>query len=104
MLIVMAFFLLCDISNAQNYECSVKDLKYTVESGTSVNLTWSTDCPSVVRYKIFPTHLRWRACQNASLSDKTNFEIGETKMRFVAICSNDFNWDSTEAEEGIDGN
>ena len=40
-----------------------------------------------------------------STSDLTNgdeIEIGETKMRFVAICSNDFNWDASEAEEGID--
>lgn len=41
----------------------------------------------------------------ASTNDLTNgdeIEIGETKMRFVAICSTGFNWDSSQAEEGID--
>ena len=40
-----------------------------------------------------------------STSDLTNgdeIEIGETAMRFVAICSTDFNWDTSQTEEGID--
>lgn len=37
-----------------------------------------------------------------STSDLTSgdeVEIGETQLRFVAICSADFNWDTAEAEE-----
>ncbi len=29
-------------------------------------------------------------------------EIGETRMRFVAVCSKDFNWENAEQEEGED--
>ena len=40
-----------------------------------------------------------------STSDLTNgdeIEIGETRMRFVALCSNEFNWENAEREEGDD--
>ena len=40
-----------------------------------------------------------------STSDLTNgdeIEIGETRLRFVAICSATFNWDIAETEEGTD--
>ncbi|MDA8586199.1 FHA domain-containing protein [Rhodobacteraceae bacterium] len=40
-----------------------------------------------------------------STSDLTSgdeIEIGETQLRFVALCSDAFNWDITETEEGTD--
>lgn len=40
-----------------------------------------------------------------STSDLTNgdeVEIGETKLRFVAVCSSEFNWENAETEEGTD--
>lgn len=36
------------------------------------------------------------------LGDGDEIEIGETKLRFVAICSEEFNWTSAESEEGTD--
>ena len=38
----------------------------------------------------------------SDLKDGDKIEIGETEMRFVAICSAEFNWDVVENEEGID--
>ncbi len=38
----------------------------------------------------------------SDLADGDEIEIGETSMRFVAICSKDFNWDISETEEGTD--
>ena len=29
-------------------------------------------------------------------------EIGETRLRFAALCSKDFNWENVESEEGFD--
>lgn len=40
-----------------------------------------------------------------STSDLTNgdeIEIGETQLRFVALCSTEFNWENAETEEGND--
>ena len=36
------------------------------------------------------------------LSDSDEIEIGETKMRFIAICSDKFSWEDTETQEGSD--
>ena len=36
------------------------------------------------------------------LSDGGEIEIGETRLRFIAICSDAFNWDTAETEEGTD--
>ena len=36
------------------------------------------------------------------LSDGDEIEIGETRLRFIAICSDAFNWDTAETEEGTD--
>jgi len=38
----------------------------------------------------------------SDLKDGDEIEIGETKLRFVAICSDEFNWTSAETEEGTD--
>lgn len=38
----------------------------------------------------------------SDLKDGDEVEIGETQLRFVAICSADFNWDIAETEEGTD--
>ncbi len=36
------------------------------------------------------------------LKDGDEIEIGETRLRFVALCSDKFNWESAETEEGTD--
>ena len=36
------------------------------------------------------------------LNDGDEIEIGETRLRFVAICTDAFNWDTDEIEEGSD--
>lgn len=36
------------------------------------------------------------------IADGDEIEIGETRLRFVAICSGAFNWDTAETEEGTD--
>lgn len=38
----------------------------------------------------------------SDLKNGDDIEIGETRLRFVALCSKDFNWDMTETEEGTD--
>ena len=38
----------------------------------------------------------------SDLEDGNEIEIGETKLRFVALCSKEFNWDIAETEEGTD--
>ena len=38
----------------------------------------------------------------SDLANGDEVEIGETKLRFVAICSTEFNWDIAETEEGTD--
>lgn len=38
----------------------------------------------------------------SDLKDGAEIEIGETKLRFVALCSKKFNWDMAETEEGTD--
>ncbi|MDA9865168.1 FHA domain-containing protein [bacterium] len=38
----------------------------------------------------------------SDLKDGDTIEIGETQMRFIAICSDEFDWKSAETEEGID--
>ena len=38
----------------------------------------------------------------SDLSNGDEIEIGETRLRFVALCSKDFNWESAETEEGTD--
>lgn len=38
----------------------------------------------------------------SDLKDGDEIEIGETRMRFVAICSDDFSWERAEHEEGGD--
>ncbi|MEM6385836.1 MAG: FHA domain-containing protein [Pseudomonadota bacterium] len=38
----------------------------------------------------------------SDLKNGDTIEIGETKLRFVALCSNEFNWESAEKEEGTD--
>lgn len=38
----------------------------------------------------------------SDLKDGNEIEIGETKLRFVALCSKKFNWDIAETEEGTD--
>lgn len=38
----------------------------------------------------------------SDLSNGDTIEIGETRLRFVALCSDEFNWDSAEKEEGTD--
>ncbi|MEO0915416.1 MAG: FHA domain-containing protein [Pseudomonadota bacterium] len=38
----------------------------------------------------------------SDLKNGDSIEIGETKLRFVALCSSDFNWDMAEKEEGTD--
>ena len=38
----------------------------------------------------------------SDLSNGDTIEIGETRLRFVALCSDEFNWDSAEKEEGSD--
>ncbi len=38
----------------------------------------------------------------SDLKNGDEVEIGETQLRFVAICSADFNWDIAETEEGTD--
>lgn len=38
----------------------------------------------------------------SDLKDGNEIEIGETKLRFVALCSKKFNWDIAENEEGTD--
>ena len=38
----------------------------------------------------------------SDMKDGDEIEIGETRLRFVAICSKDFNWTSNESEEGTD--
>ena len=36
------------------------------------------------------------------LANGDEIEIGETRLRFVALCSKDFNWEEAKAEEGTD--
>ena len=38
----------------------------------------------------------------SDLKDGAEIEIGETRLRFVALCSTKFNWDMAETEEGTD--
>lgn len=38
----------------------------------------------------------------SDMKDGDEIEIGETRLRFVAICSPKFNWTSNESEEGTD--
>lgn len=38
----------------------------------------------------------------SDLKDGAEIEIGETRLRFVALCSKKFNWDMAETEEGTD--
>lgn len=38
----------------------------------------------------------------SDLKDGDEIEIGETRLRFVALCSDKFNWESAETEEGTD--
>ncbi len=38
----------------------------------------------------------------SDLKDGDEIEIGETRLRFVALCSAEFNWESAETEEGTD--
>lgn len=38
----------------------------------------------------------------SDLSNGDTIEIGETRLRFVALCSAEFNWDTAEKEEGND--
>ena len=38
----------------------------------------------------------------SDLKNGDEIEIGETRLRFVALCSAEFNWDSAEKEEGND--
>ena len=38
----------------------------------------------------------------SELVDGDEIEIGETRMRFVALCSEEFNWEDAETEEGSD--
>ncbi len=38
----------------------------------------------------------------SDLKDGNEIELGETKLRFVALCSKKFNWDIAETEEGTD--
>lgn len=36
------------------------------------------------------------------LNNGDEIEIGETQLRFAALCSPEFNWETTETEEGMD--
>lgn len=38
----------------------------------------------------------------SDLKNGDEIEIGETRLRFVALCSDEFNWDSAENVEGTD--
>lgn len=38
----------------------------------------------------------------SDLNNGDDIEIGETRLRFVALCSQEFNWDIAETEEGSD--
>ncbi len=38
----------------------------------------------------------------SGLASGDEIEIGETQMRFIAVCSAEFNWDVAETEEGTD--
>jgi len=38
----------------------------------------------------------------SDLKNGDEIEIGQTKMRFVALCSDEFNWENAEREEGGD--
>jgi len=38
----------------------------------------------------------------SDLKDGDEIEIGETKLRFAALCSGEFNWENVETDEGDD--